>query len=157
MLGLSLFILAVILVGFLYKQKTENPSQDISTSVKDLSAWAPAPGTEKDYLFSIKSDSPTEDRKKHFEYAVGISKESPYLNITGCNSDPLVFRVYEGDMVNFKNDGDVDISIGINPDYRYVVRAKSINSVKLDFGHGIGLYSYGCNDTAFGMILVEKK
>ena len=156
-----LILIAIVLALLLLKQK-------IGFSVKNLDGknlsspisanWAPAPGTEKEYLFSIKDDSPEAEKQRHFFYATSISKVSEFLNLTNCNSDPLVIKVKNGGIIKLKNDGDSELSIGIDANHIYVVPAKSVKEIKADLGKGIGLYGYGCNAsrTPVGMIFIEK-
>lgn len=156
-----LVLVAVVLALLLLKQKMGTSSDALGN--KNLGSpiaanWAPAPGTEKEYLFSIKNDAPEAEKQRHFFYATSISKVSEFLNLTNCNPDPLVIKVKNGEIIKLKNDGDADLSIGIDANHIYVVPAKSIKEVKADLGKGTGLYGYGCNasSTPAGMIFVEK-
>ena len=67
-------------------------------------------------------------------------------------------KVKNGGIIKLKNDGDAELSIGIDASHIYVVGAKSVKEIKADLGKGSGLYGYGCNasSTPAGMILVEK-
>jgi hypothetical protein len=159
-------VLAAVAVGLgalLYKQKLGGQSPEIS----DLNgnrpqasavgpAWTPKPGSEEEYLFSIKMDSPEDEKMKHYQFAISIAKEAEYLNITDCKSNPLVWKVKNGTMVKLKNGGSTEATITMDDKHIYSVAAKSTKSIKADFGMGEGLYGYGCNNspTPVGMILV---
>ncbi len=160
-LVIVLVLVAVVLALLLFKQKVGVPSDtlgDKNLGSPIASNWAPAPGTEKEYLFSIKNDAPEAEKQRHFFYATSISKVSEFLNLTNCNPDPLVIKVKNGAILKLKNDGDAELSIGIDASHIYVVPAKSVKEIKADLGKGTGLYGYGCNasKTPAGMIFVEK-
>lgn len=160
-LVIILVIIAIVLALLLYNKNQNNSSNDSKITNGQKSPVSdfiiPAPGKERDYLFSLNSNSPQEDREKHFRYAVSISEESKYLNVAECKVDPLVLKVIEGQMINFKNDSDLNVEININSEHKYTIKAKSVYSIKANLGNGIGLYGYGCNMGHGGMIFVEHK
>lgn len=162
-----LAVLAVGLAGLLYKQKmggsspeTPNINSDNQPQVSAAGpVWTPAPGSEEEYLFSIKMDSPDEEKMRHYQYAISISQEAEFLNLTDCNPEPLVWKVKNGSTVKLKNDGNTEVKITMDAQHTYSVAAKSTKSIKADFGMGEGLYGYGCNTSpgSRGMIFVAHE
>ncbi|MEX2090765.1 MAG: hypothetical protein WD989_01370 [Candidatus Paceibacterota bacterium] len=164
-LVIVLAVVAVGLAGLIYKQKMGGwpsaLSEPDSGNRPQASAvgpvWSPSPGSEEEYLFSIKMDSPDEEKMKHYQYAISISKESEYLNLTNCSPEPLVLKAINNGTIKLKNDGEMPVTMVIDAEHTYLVGPKSTKSVKADLGKGVGLYGYGCNNSSGprGMIFVS--
>lgn len=146
---------AIVLGKAIYKQNNPKPSPE-SVAPK-LSNLMPSELTEdeKAVLAPPSPDASAEERDKHTSLATKLSKESDNLDITNCSSNPLVLRIKNNKNLKVKNSDDVPHMLILDDSHKYQIAKNSTTDLKVDFGHGIGLYGYICEGVGLtGFILV---
>lgn len=111
---------------------------------------------EKKVLQTPAQNASDAEKKSHFELAQKLVQTGNTLDITNCYGKPIVLGTKEKETITVTNNGTEDKTMMINTDHTYKVPAKSSTTVTVDFGHGPGLYGYGCSSVsgAAGIILV---
>ncbi|MBI2013342.1 MAG: hypothetical protein HYS87_00700 [Candidatus Colwellbacteria bacterium] len=109
-----------------------------------------------DVLNTPGQDATDEERRQHFELAAMLAEEADLLDITGCKADPVVLKLTDQETFGVKNDDIVPHVLRISDEIEFTVEANSTTGLKADFGHGVGLYGYGCDGStgAIGLFLV---
>lgn len=168
-----LFIIAVGLGFMIFKNKAGDSPQEQVSRISDSNPSnnqavipsldgpliTPEPGREKEYLFSVNMDSSEEDKLMHFYYALSVAQGAEFINVTDCDSSPLVFKAKLGSDIKLKNDGNGEIVLIHDQNHTYRVAPNSTKTIKADFGMGPALYGYGCNTSngPAGFILVTPE
>lgn len=149
-----LLVPAIILGQAIYKQHNPQPS---SRSVVSSSKLMPTDLTEdeKAVLHPPSLDAPSTEKEKHDALAVKLSKEGDSLDITNCGSNPLVLRIEINENLKVKNSDNIDRKLIFDDTHEYQIAKNSTTNLKVDFGHGVGLYGYICEGVGLtGFILV---
>ncbi len=151
--------IAVVLGYAIYNQQNNPNIVSTSTPVLTPSVSMKSPSADKDFLLSINANSSDADKKKHYDLAVSMAKESMYLEGTNCAFDPFVLKVKDGAAIKVKNNDSHPTTITFNDKLKFTVSANSTKEFQATLGHGPGLYGYGCesNSGAKGFILVVPK
>jgi len=161
-LPLIIILLAVALVlgQAIYKQQSPQPSKESlprETNSSNLPKLLPPDLTadEKAVLNPPSPDAPAAEREKHSALAAKLSKESDSLDITNCRSNPLVLRIKINKNLIVKNSGNIDRKLIFDDTHKHQIAKNSTTNIKVDFGHGVGLYGYICEGVGLtGFILV---
>lgn len=111
---------------------------------------------EKQQLLKIRQDSSQEEKQRHFDLVQKFAQDVAYLDITGCAPRPFIIRLKDGKEFGVKNADGAEREMGIDPQHIYTIPARSEKKIKADFGHGPGVYGYGCDKSqdAVGMLLI---
>lgn len=159
LLIIILLIIAVVLGYAIYKQ--QDPK---SPSVPDVSIPTPSVSTqissalnadEKAVLNPPPSDASPAEREEHDALAAKLSKESDNLDITNCRPNPLVLRIQINKNLKVKNSDNINHKLIFDDTHQYQIPKNSTIDIKVDFGHGAGLYGYVCEGVGLtGFILV---
>ncbi len=129
----------------------EEPSRNATTTPsaapsapRDLSRLSE---DERKVLMTPQQTSSEEEKRKHFELAGRISRETDKLDIAGCLGNPVVIRVKDNSTFTIANSDTIAHTIQINSEHQYLVPAKGTVAVKASFGFGAGAYGYGCDNS----------
>lgn len=158
-----LAVIAVILAIAIFREaipkrarptRQEPPTQQISPAPS--SAPNASSPEEKQQLLGIRQDSSEEEKKRHADLVQRLARDAAYLDITDCDPQPIVMRLKDGGEFTVKNSDAGEREIGIDPQHIYTIPGRGERKIKVDFGHGPGVYGYGCNKSsgAVGMFLV---
>lgn len=147
-----LLVVALLLGQAIYKQHMpQPPAEPVAPSLipSDLTE------DEKAVLNPPSPDAPAAEREKHDALAEKLSKESDSLDITNCRSNPLVLRIKNNENLKVKNSDNIDRNLIFDDTHKYQIAKNSTTNLKVDFGHGVGLYGYVCQGVGLtGFILV---
>lgn len=151
-----LIVVAVVLGLAIYKQHKPQPSVLPPTESTVPKLMSPdLTQDEKAVLNPPSPDAPAAEKDIHDALAAKLSKESDSLDITNCRSDPLVVRIKINENLKVKNNDNIDRKLIIDDTHIYEIAKNSTTSIKVDFGHGVGLYGYICEGIGLtGFILV---
>lgn len=97
------------------------------------------------------------EKQKHFQLAQSLAKSASYLDITKCSlAEPLVLKIEQGRKFIARNEDVVEHVIVMDAKRTFSVPSKGTKEITADFGHGPGLYGFGCDTVphAVGMFLV---
>lgn len=158
-----LLVIAVVLGQAIYKQYKPQIANEPSLKQKDSSSLLkliPSDLTEdeKAVLKPPPPNAPVAEREKHDALATKLSKESDSLDVTNCRSNPLVLRIKINENLKVKNNDNIDRKLIIDDAHIYEIAKNSTTSIKVNFGHGAGLYGYVCEGIGLtGFILVAQE
>lgn len=83
---------------------------------------------------------------------------SDTVTITDCKPSPMVLKVVQGSTFKLENRDIKEHTIVVNTDHSYTLNPKETVDVTADFGSGLGIYTYSCDDPALpvGVFLVRS-
>jgi hypothetical protein len=113
--------------------------QQSETYLKSLS------DEEKEALKTPMPNASEDEKKKHFEISAKAAKTADFLDVSNCEIRPVVLKLTENEEFIAKNDNNVDRKIIIDTEHTYTVPANGETKITATFGHGKGLYGYGCD------------
>lgn len=167
----ALVIIAVVLGYKIYQQQIQIPptastgdqSQNISEApLTNQATSAPAStidNAERQKLFSFPGPDATEaERKSHSDLVNKLGNQfasSTFLDITGCQPNPIVYRVKLGGSFRVKNSDQIDHTL--STDKKTVVKAGSDTTISSTaIGDKPGDYGYGCDgSTGSGVGIIQ--
>lgn len=134
------------LIGYNRYKKNNDSSAQVSQSPSSIS------DQDRRTLFETlpKQDASQSAKIEHFKLAEKLAVAAEYLDIAGCNPNPLVIKVKSGTQFKLRNNSEESREIGFDKDTIFKVGPNAQTSIKAEFEHGPGLYGYGCNDPAHG-------
>jgi hypothetical protein len=157
-----LIIVALILGYFIIKPKNTNPPPVQHQQAAQNSTPIPVQkspeqlGYSQKYLSSLSADeqhiialplsSPSliSDNAKIFKRA---AKTAPYLDITGCESTPVVFQVKRGQKITIKNNDSTPHTIIIGKD-QVEVLANSAKDIVPQLPPTVEFFPYPCDNNS---------
>lgn len=113
---------------------------------------------EKIALTPPAQNASEEEKKRHFDIAVKLALQTDNLDLTNCNSGPVVLKVKQKQNLMLVNKGSVKRVMIFDEKLQFEIPEKSQKQIVVDFGHGPGLYGYGCDliPNTSGLILVSE-
>lgn len=153
-----LIVVAVMLGYMIFQQSRPKSTDRIEKAGAAQALFQDLADKERAVLNVPSQDSTQEEKQQHFELVLRIAKEADYLDISQCIPSPVVFKVKNDERFTVKNPDAVEHTIGLDPDHIFSVPAQSTKTIVADFGHGAGLYGYGCDAStkAVGLFLVAQ-
>jgi hypothetical protein len=110
------------------------------------------------FILTIKK-SDVDSKKKNYRLIRDTSKVTDTINLTACKIYPVVTRVTLGSVLNVINYDSSPHVLETDKAHKVRIPANSRVTIKADFGHGAGLYSWVCdgsNNPLIGMIIVDN-
>lgn len=165
-----LVILVVIagVLGYLIYQKSislpkkepaqSQPAANNSQAKSERSDAATLTDEEKEVLNPPSQGANEAEMKKHFELVQKLAKEPDFLEVAKCEVRPVVTRLRNSKTFQVRNQDSIDHTIVVDKDHTYSISAGSTQTIPVDFGHGAGVYGFGCDDStsAVGMLFVTE-
>lgn len=102
---------------------------------------------EKAVLDPPSLDAPADEKQAHYNLAVKLAQTASNLDLNKCSKpNPLVMKITNGENFTAKNSDTVEHTIVIDQDHHYAVAPGGSATIKADFGHGLGVYGYLCDN-----------
>ena len=152
---LGALVVAAIVLGYILIKgsggKEKTPESETTAPAASLLE------EEQKVLATPPPDASNEEKDRHFQLALKLATEAEALDVTGCQSKPVVMKTTQKG-VRVKNNDAVDHEIVFDAEKRFKIPAEgSVNLTGL-FDKGPGLYGYGCDSspTATGLFFVTE-
>ena len=103
--------------------------------------------------------NPTEGELLNYSLLVEeIAQNTNVIDITRCQADPVVARVFNGSNLLIKNSFGGERRFTINEDHIYAVPEDGEREILVDFGPGNKMHGFGCDliDGPIGFLLVTE-
>jgi hypothetical protein len=160
----ALVIIALGLGYAVYAKKSGNrapnsyPSENapVAAGQKPVSGGANVPANK---LLTPPGPNSSEAEQKAFaELVASAAVRTDKINLSSCKAMPTVASFNLDSMITLVNDDPTEHTMVLDPKNTFTVPGKSKKTIKADFGHGPGLYGYGCDMSsgAVGMMLVTQ-
>lgn len=100
--------------------------------------------SQEQAILQIKKSDP-QGKMSNYNLIQATAKSSETLDIYQCQVRPVVIKVKIGQTLQLRNFDDHDHTIESDLQHQYRVSAHSQKEIKVDLGHGPGVYSIVCD------------
>jgi hypothetical protein len=166
-IGIIVLLIIAIVLGYqIYQQQTgyDTSSQNQSINNQEFvtpqaitpnsTATAPLtnqPSAEEIAVLNFPGPNATDAEKKaHSNLVNEVGNKvagTPFLDISGCKPNPIVYRVKRGATFNIKNSDAIDHTI--NTERKAIIKSNSEQTLaSKGIGDDLGNYAYSCDDSA---------
>lgn len=131
--------------------KASNNTQTPAPSVQDFSA-------ARRVISAYPGPSASDDQKKEYQKVIDTNAQfSGTLDISSCNTTPLVLKVKNGSDLTLVNNDSAVRSIFFGPGKQYDVAAKNSSTIKVDLNTGVNMYRCNLTDNPIvGVFVVSE-
>jgi hypothetical protein len=138
---LSLLIVSAMILWYMINPPKNMPAQPNSANQRQFMLDPSNP------LIIPPPNAPESEKIAHFEIVKQYAREAEQLSISNCTPDLAVFKTTLGKTFTVTNKDNSPHQIQISPSHLYDVPANGSLEIIADFGHGAGVYGYGCDNS----------
>ncbi len=158
-------VITAIVLGWQIWQTTRTSKTPLTTVTTPAPSASPivtassSPTSADDEKQLLNTPSQTSSQADKNTYAQLVSKYVKAVDnfdIKNCSPQPLAAQVKDGMIFTAKNSDSSPHTLLLDSAHRYQIPAKGQLKITANFGHGPGIYGYGCDQStgAVGIFLV---
>lgn len=127
-------------------ENTQNEQQEEQTN-GGMSENEEMTDRERVLSFTPNENTTAEDRQEHFLLVRELAQQSSTIEVSNCQTEPVVLQTTIGVELTLQNSGDSPIFIGLNQNNGQTIEPEGDWTVTIGedvFTNGSGVYAYTC-------------